>query len=259
MKFSIALFPAFVVFIQASPTGSASFSIDIKVDDELHAHNQVGINQVCFKACWPEEPTCPDGWESKQLGECWTCCVKEDQTGENDDELQTYVTQKHIGIKQDICWAICAPDEIKCPEGWYDKQFGDLTKGNDVPLISGKELAKFEGNHELQTYITQKHIGIKQACWLVCAPDEIKCPEGLDPKQFGEESLAGTTDVPLISGKQLAKLNFNHGLQTHITPKQIGIKQGIWILSKRPQADPIMTGLEQKAAKVSRPQYENVA
>lgn len=33
----------------------------------------------------------------------------------------------------------------------------------------------------------------------------------------------------------------------------------VGILSKRPQADPIMTGLEQKAAKVSRPQYENVA
>ncbi|KAL4724317.1 hypothetical protein ACLX1H_008930 [Fusarium chlamydosporum] len=36
------------------------------------------LYDVCFRVCWPEEPTCPEGWNSKNLGKdydpCWTCC-----------------------------------------------------------------------------------------------------------------------------------------------------------------------------------------
>ncbi|KAH7235557.1 hypothetical protein BKA59DRAFT_516076 [Fusarium tricinctum] len=40
---------------------------------------------VCLKVCWPEEPKCPEGWNSKKFGEddypCWTCCKS---TGDDD-------------------------------------------------------------------------------------------------------------------------------------------------------------------------------
>ncbi|KAI4211690.1 MAG: hypothetical protein LQ351_005593 [Letrouitia transgressa] len=246
MKLSIALFPAFVVLIQASPTGKASFSIDIKVDDGFQAHKQAGINQICQAVCYFQEPSCGEQWYSEKYGEeCWTCCLKEQELIRTIDvplvsgkelaklevnhELQTHITHKDISTEQEICWLLCAAPDLQCPEDWVN-----------VPLISGNELAKLKVNHELQTYNTQKLIGTKQGiCWLLCASEPVKCPEGWDSKEFGDcwtcckdtEDLVGEEDVPLISGKELAKFNVNHGLQTHITPKQIGIKQGIcWLL-----------------------------
>ncbi|RGP65998.1 pathogenicity [Fusarium sporotrichioides] len=33
---------------------------------------------LCLKVCWPDKPTCPEGWEPKKMGggdyPCWTCC-----------------------------------------------------------------------------------------------------------------------------------------------------------------------------------------
>ncbi|KAK3949259.1 hypothetical protein QBC32DRAFT_379135 [Pseudoneurospora amorphoporcata] len=36
--------------------------------------------EICWMLCASEEIRCPEGWHSKQLGDCWTCC----KTAEND-------------------------------------------------------------------------------------------------------------------------------------------------------------------------------
>ncbi|KAL0466601.1 hypothetical protein QR685DRAFT_535437 [Neurospora intermedia] len=31
--------------------------------------------EVCWRACFGDEPNCPEGWHAKKFGgECWTCC-----------------------------------------------------------------------------------------------------------------------------------------------------------------------------------------
>ncbi|CAF3451621.1 unnamed protein product, partial [Fusarium graminearum] len=42
----------------------------------VNVHNY----EVCIKVCWPEEPTCPEGWGDGDY-HCWTCCKK---TGDED-------------------------------------------------------------------------------------------------------------------------------------------------------------------------------
>ncbi|KAK0741804.1 hypothetical protein B0T21DRAFT_408661 [Apiosordaria backusii] len=37
------------------------------------------LSNICLRVCWPESPTCPDGWEAKQFGHCWTCCRKDEE------------------------------------------------------------------------------------------------------------------------------------------------------------------------------------
>ncbi|KAL4879125.1 hypothetical protein BJY04DRAFT_220490 [Aspergillus karnatakaensis] len=29
----------------------------------------------CLRSCFNDKPTCPQGMEAKQLGDCWTCCL----------------------------------------------------------------------------------------------------------------------------------------------------------------------------------------
>ncbi|KAL5621022.1 hypothetical protein FOBRF1_004268 [Fusarium oxysporum] len=67
--------------IQVSqPSSKKTFSPNHK--GVVNVHNY----EVCLKVCWPEEPTCPEGWNSKKFGDgdfpCWTCCKK---TGDDDD------------------------------------------------------------------------------------------------------------------------------------------------------------------------------
>lgn len=31
-------------------------------------------NDICWLACFSQSRDCPEGWYSKQLGDCWTCC-----------------------------------------------------------------------------------------------------------------------------------------------------------------------------------------
>ncbi|KAF8060258.1 hypothetical protein FPV67DRAFT_1424154 [Lyophyllum atratum] len=35
---------------------------------------RVDFQSICLRACFPEKPHCPDGWDAKRLGTCWTCC-----------------------------------------------------------------------------------------------------------------------------------------------------------------------------------------
>ncbi|KAK3489463.1 uncharacterized protein B0T23DRAFT_385535 [Neurospora hispaniola] len=30
--------------------------------------------EICWRACFGDSPNCPEGWHSKQFGDCWTCC-----------------------------------------------------------------------------------------------------------------------------------------------------------------------------------------
>ncbi|KAB2576748.1 hypothetical protein BFW01_g7956 [Lasiodiplodia theobromae] len=30
--------------------------------------------QICWRLCATEDLQCPENWESKQFGDCWTCC-----------------------------------------------------------------------------------------------------------------------------------------------------------------------------------------
>ncbi|KAK0650971.1 hypothetical protein DIS24_g6296 [Lasiodiplodia hormozganensis] len=30
--------------------------------------------QICWAICANESIQCPEGWESQEFGECWTCC-----------------------------------------------------------------------------------------------------------------------------------------------------------------------------------------
>ncbi|KAK4187369.1 hypothetical protein QBC35DRAFT_474613 [Podospora australis] len=35
------------------------------------------VGDVCWRACFPEAPKCPENWKAKQFGGCWTCCYSE--------------------------------------------------------------------------------------------------------------------------------------------------------------------------------------
>ncbi|KAF2802151.1 uncharacterized protein BDZ99DRAFT_577116 [Mytilinidion resinicola] len=34
-------------------------------------------SDVCWRICGDRSLPCPDGWESRQFGSCYTCCVTE--------------------------------------------------------------------------------------------------------------------------------------------------------------------------------------
>ncbi|RCH81974.1 hypothetical protein CU097_002677, partial [Rhizopus azygosporus] len=48
-----------------------------------HSDLTVGEPPICLRMCGPEDIKCHKGWERKQFGHCWTCCLKED---DNDDD-----------------------------------------------------------------------------------------------------------------------------------------------------------------------------
>ncbi|EQL02409.1 hypothetical protein OCS_01881 [Ophiocordyceps sinensis CO18] len=31
---------------------------------------------LCWKACFPEAPKCPENMIATRMGGCWTCCLK---------------------------------------------------------------------------------------------------------------------------------------------------------------------------------------
>ncbi|KAJ7214924.1 hypothetical protein GGX14DRAFT_562957 [Mycena pura] len=39
---------------------------------------QAEASDICWRACFHEKPRCPNGWNAKQLGQCWTCCAGDD-------------------------------------------------------------------------------------------------------------------------------------------------------------------------------------
>ncbi|KLO88696.1 uncharacterized protein LW93_4507 [Fusarium fujikuroi] len=102
MKFSIASTLLLANGIAAMPWSSLSakqsngeeITLRIQVSQPSSNHavspnhkGVVNVNNydVCLKVCWPQEPTCPEGWNSKKFGDsdypCWTCCKK---TGDDD-------------------------------------------------------------------------------------------------------------------------------------------------------------------------------
>ncbi|SCN67648.1 uncharacterized protein FFB20_02701 [Fusarium fujikuroi] len=102
MKFSIASTLLLANGIAAMPWSSLSakqsngeeITLRIQVSQPSSNHavtpNHKGVvnvhnYEVCLKVCWPEEPTCPEGWVSDLEGDsdypCWTCCKK---TGDDD-------------------------------------------------------------------------------------------------------------------------------------------------------------------------------
>ncbi|EIE88839.1 hypothetical protein RO3G_13550 [Rhizopus delemar RA 99-880] len=40
--------------------------------------NVAEAQDACWRVCFPEERECPEGWDPKQFGDCWTCCQDED-------------------------------------------------------------------------------------------------------------------------------------------------------------------------------------
>ncbi|KAF9771751.1 hypothetical protein IL306_010601 [Fusarium sp. DS 682] len=104
MKFSIASTLLLAQGIAAMPWSSLNAkqsngeeitpSLRIQVSQPSSNHNftpkskgAINVNnyEVCLKVCWPEEPQCPEGWNSKKFGDsdypCWTCCKP---TGDDD-------------------------------------------------------------------------------------------------------------------------------------------------------------------------------
>ncbi|KAF4436566.1 putative pathogenicity protein [Fusarium austroafricanum] len=101
MKFSIASTLLLAQGIAAMPWSSIAakqsngeeITLRIQVSQASNNHGfttkgTVNPNHydVCLKVCWPEEPKCPEGWDSKKFGDdgypCWTCCKKN-----RDDDL----------------------------------------------------------------------------------------------------------------------------------------------------------------------------
>lgn len=110
-------------------------SIIISSDDNGGVARSPTIQRrICWMACFPEEPKCPDPWYSKKFGECYTCCSGE----ENDDYTEVAQPKKHhkepqsqvpmmtpANTMDDPCWKACFPEAWTCPSGAYSKQFGD--------------------------------------------------------------------------------------------------------------------------------------
>jgi hypothetical protein len=38
------------------------------------------VTDICWRACFPEKPQCPETAHAKQFGDCWTCCFGEDES-----------------------------------------------------------------------------------------------------------------------------------------------------------------------------------
>ncbi|CAM1501391.1 Fc.00g105530.m01.CDS01 [Cosmosporella sp. VM-42] len=96
MKFSSAAILALANGIAAMPWTSQSakhevsntnedITLHIKVSQNSMGHGaavhgaiQPSTFDICLRVCWPETPTCPDGWYSNNMGTtddpCWTCC-----------------------------------------------------------------------------------------------------------------------------------------------------------------------------------------
>ncbi|KAK1752013.1 hypothetical protein QBC47DRAFT_432849 [Echria macrotheca] len=60
------------------------FTVHVHVSQEPRKTHGSHIGPgICLKVCWPESPTCPEGWVSHNFGDeegpCWTCCKKEDE------------------------------------------------------------------------------------------------------------------------------------------------------------------------------------
>ncbi|KAJ7214922.1 hypothetical protein GGX14DRAFT_562955 [Mycena pura] len=132
---------------------------------------QPEASDICWRACFPEEPQCPAGWNAKQLGQCWTCCrddgslstvgpaavpVKAQVSdicnlcscfpglrrwmepatawGLQHDDDSAAVAVKAEPEASDICWRACFHEKPKCPTGWNAKQLGECwtcCKGDD--------------------------------------------------------------------------------------------------------------------------------
>ncbi|KAE9364515.1 hypothetical protein N431DRAFT_474105 [Stipitochalara longipes BDJ] len=137
-------------------------ALEINTKDVLQTQQN-----ICLKVCWPESPTCPDGWFSNNFGTadqpCWTCCKSPASASANKvEEIEQPKTSRKTLAKtpavpevdvsvsitvnqareatmnnQDICFLICLPEEPTCPNGWYSSERGDCwtcckTPENDI-------------------------------------------------------------------------------------------------------------------------------
>lgn len=40
----------------------------------LASSNVAEAQEACWRVCFPHETKCPNGWQSKKIHHCWTCC-----------------------------------------------------------------------------------------------------------------------------------------------------------------------------------------
>ncbi|KAM0421053.1 hypothetical protein ACHAPT_011124 [Fusarium lateritium] len=73
MKFSTAALFTLAHGIFAMP------QVSDKINEMVKRSAQADGNEICWLACFSEEPDCPEKWHSKELGECWTCCASTDE------------------------------------------------------------------------------------------------------------------------------------------------------------------------------------
>ncbi|KAJ7307649.1 hypothetical protein DFH08DRAFT_1051506 [Mycena albidolilacea] len=66
---------AALTFVRAAPATGFQAPMAISCNVNVPVNFQ---SDICWRACFPESPTCPEGWSSRKLGYCYTCCKDDD-------------------------------------------------------------------------------------------------------------------------------------------------------------------------------------
>ncbi|KAB8263113.1 hypothetical protein BDV32DRAFT_146903 [Aspergillus pseudonomiae] len=51
---------------------------------------EVQSHDVCWRVCFPEKPHCPDGWDAKKIGHCYSCCKNFDDEAAEASKLDMF-------------------------------------------------------------------------------------------------------------------------------------------------------------------------
>ena len=88
-----------VAFLFATMANAAALCPGSHAEHTSHSSHGIQLTTVrqpiCWAACFYEESDCPEGWESKKFGDCYTCCRKE----YDDDEATVFRKLMNLQIK----------------------------------------------------------------------------------------------------------------------------------------------------------------
>ncbi|KAL4886638.1 hypothetical protein BJY04DRAFT_178056 [Aspergillus karnatakaensis] len=104
--------------VSAALISAATAAPNIYILEDSHApFGRLDDNAGCLRACRNEKSTCPETMKPKKVGDCWTCCLKEQglqqpfaRVSNNEQETLSVETQHcHKQPGEECCnWKNCA-------------------------------------------------------------------------------------------------------------------------------------------------------
>jgi hypothetical protein len=181
---------------------------------------------ICLRVCWPETPTCPDGWYSNNLGiadqPCWTCCKSPSlKSSETEKKIIETSIKLHEFSKnnQNICFKVCWPETPTCPDGWFSNNFGTADQPCWTCCKSPDNIAVSKPKTlDSKKKVTTTDVAVKisehealaqnqNICLKVCWPEISTCPDGWFSNNFGTQqnpcwTCCKSPDSSLVSSEK---------------------------------------------------------